>query len=81
MTNKSTVTALMKGNKWRYFCLQFSFTGWLLLSCCTCGIGFLFVSPYMYAASTAFYNEVSGRDTAKEVEFPSLNPDDYFPQI
>ena len=74
---------LMNGNKWRWFCLQCSFIGWLLLTAiCTCGIAtVLYVAPYMNAANTAFYNEISGRDTAKEVEFPSINPDDYFPQV
>ena len=72
---------LMKGNKWRLFCLQISFIGWVLAACCTCGLGFIALSPYMYTATAAFYGEISGRDTAKEVEFPSIDPDDYFPQI
>lgn len=71
--------SLMKGNKWRLFCLELSFTGWILLGTfCTCGIGIFFVSPYMSAASAAFYSEVSGRDMAREVEFPSVNPEDYY---
>lgn len=72
---------LMKGNKWRLFCLQISFIGWMLLAALTAGIGFIAVTPYMNAATTAFYAEVSGRDTAKDVEFPSLDPDDYFPNV
>jgi hypothetical protein len=31
----------------------------------------------MFAARTAFYNEVSNRQKANEVEFPSIDPDDY----
>lgn len=72
---------LMKGNVWRYFCLQISFFGWMLVAVCTFGLGMIALCPYMYAANTAFYAEISGRDTAKEVEFPSINPDDYFPSI
>ena len=72
---------LMKGNSWRYFCLQISFFGWMLATVCTCGVGMVALSPYMFAANTAFYSEISGRDTAKEVEFPSIDPDDYFPSI
>jgi len=72
---------LMKGNKWRLFCLQISFIGWILLTVLTLGIGEIVLAPYMNAAVTAFYSEISGRDTAKEVEFPSINPEDYFPQI
>ncbi len=70
--------SLMRGNKFRMFCLQLSFIGWILLSILTCGIGMVFLSPYLYAADAAFYHEVSGRQTAKTVEFPSLNPEDYF---
>ncbi len=73
--------SLMKGNAWRYFCLQISFFGWMLAAVCTCGLGMIAVSPYMFAANTAFYTEISGRDTAKEVEFPSIDPDDYFPSV
>ena len=70
---------LMKGNKWRLFCLEFSFFGWILLTaCCTCGLGSIVLSPYMYAAEAAFYDEISGRATAREVEFPSLDFEDYF---
>ena len=72
---------LMRGNKWRLFCLEISFIGWMLAACCTCGLGFIALSPYMYTANAAFYMEISGHDTAKEVEFPSIDPDDYFPQI
>ena len=72
---------LMRGNKWRLFCLRFSFIGWILLTFLTMGIGEIVLVPYMNAAMTAFYSELSGRDTAKEVEFPSLNPEDYFTQI
>ena len=46
---------LMVGNKWRLFCLQFSFIGWIILSVFTLGFGFFFLVPYMTAAETAFY--------------------------
>ena len=69
---------LMKGNKWRLFCLQFSFIGWILLAaCCTCGIGAVFLSPYMMTATTAFYDDIANRQAAREAEFPSLDPNDY----
>ena len=71
--------SLMNGNKFRLFCLNFSFIGWILLAtCCTCGLGILVVLPYSNAATAAFYYEITGHDTAKDVEFPSVNPDDYF---
>ena len=68
---------LMKGNKWKLFCLDFSFIGWILLASCTCGLGMIVLMPYMYAASAAFYNDIANRQAAKETEFPSINPDDY----
>jgi len=50
---------MMVGNKWRLFCLQISFIGWFFLSILTCGIGFLWLAPYYYAAEAAFYLEIS----------------------
>ena len=70
---------MMRGNKWRMFCLDFSFIGWMLLAaCCTCGIGIFFVMPYQNVARTAFYHEISGRTPPEDVEFPSINPEDYY---
>lgn len=51
----------MKGYRWRYFCLRFSFIGWKLLGFLTLGIAFLWVNPYYSMAETVFFNEVSGR--------------------
>lgn len=68
---------LMRGRKWKLFCLEFSFIGWILLATLTCGIGFIVLNPYISAARTAFYHDVANRDAAKEAEFPSLDPDDY----
>lgn len=50
---------MMQGNKWRLFCLQFSFIGWTILGSLTLGIGFLWINPYMNAATTAFYDDIS----------------------
>lgn len=55
---------LMAGNKWRLFCLHISFIGWILLSLVTLGIGYIFLAPYMKAAETAFYLELTGRQAA-----------------
>ena len=70
---------LMKGNKWRLFCMDFSFIGWYLLCIVTCGIALLYVAPYHASARAAFFMEISSLSIAKETEFPSLNPDDYNP--
>lgn len=50
---------LMKGNKWRLFCLSLSFIGWELLALIfTLGIGMLWVIPYQEAAFAAFYRDI-----------------------
>ena len=54
--------AMMSGNRWRLFCLQFSFIGWEILSTLTLGIGNLWLRPYRQAATAAFYREVSGTE-------------------
>ena len=70
---------MMRGNKWRLFCLDFSFIGWILLAiCCTCGLGAFFIVPYQNVSRAAFYHEISNRTTPEDVEFPSINPEDYF---
>lgn len=53
---------MMEGNKWRLFCLQFSFIGWNILCAFTLGIGNLWLTPYKQAAIAAFYREVSGTE-------------------
>ena len=52
---------MMKGNKWRLFCLQLSFIGWSILSTLAFGIGHLWLNPYIGQAEVSFYHEVSGR--------------------
>lgn len=49
---------MMKGHKWEFFCLNFRFIGWILLSILTCGIGFIFLTPYMVAACQNFYRKL-----------------------
>ena len=52
--------AMMYGNRFRLFCLQFSFVGWDLLCALTLGIGSLWLRPYKQAAEAAFYRDISG---------------------
>jgi uncharacterized membrane protein len=49
---------MMKGNKWKYFCLQWRFFGWALLCVLTLGIGFLWLQPYMMTSSARFYEDL-----------------------
>lgn len=57
--------AMMAGNRWRLFCLQFSFIGWGILCALTLGIGNLALRPYEMAAIAAFYREISGSAAPK----------------
>jgi len=58
---------LMRGNKWRLFCLQFSFIGWELLAVFTpLTIGYFWVNPYRQAADVAFYMDVTGRGQLRD---------------
>ena len=49
---------LMRGNRFRLFCLELSFIGWWFVSAFTLGIGSLWVTPYQQAAHAAFYKEI-----------------------
>lgn len=53
---------MMEGNRWRLFCLEFSFIGWEILSALSLGIGNLWLTPYRQAATAAFYRDVSGNE-------------------
>jgi uncharacterized membrane protein len=49
---------MMRGNKWKYFCMQWRFFGWVLLCLLTCGIGFIWLVPYMSMSFTKFYEDL-----------------------
>jgi uncharacterized membrane protein len=71
---------LMRGNKWRYFCLMFSFIGWAILCAFTFGIGFLWLNPYVAAANAAFYREISGKNESDHTYegFYGSTEDEYY---
>ncbi len=46
---------MMDGFKMQYFLLALSFMGWILLAMLTCGIGLLWVVPYMQTSYAKFY--------------------------
>ena len=66
---------MMKGNKWRLFCLELSFIGWCILSTLTFGILYFWVLPYMQSAMAAFYESIKNGNAAQTVapalEMPS----------
>ena len=70
MTGREALKAskeLMKGNKWRLFCLGFSFIGWNILCSFTLGIGGLLLHPYQEAAGAAFYREIKWENMKHQV--------------
>ena len=60
---------LMVGNRWRLFCLELSFIGWMILAAFTFGIGMLWLLPYMAVAQIVFYEVLVGKkSTTVEVK-------------
>lgn len=55
---------IMNGHKADYFVLNLSFIGWALLAAFfTCGIGVIFLEPYLITSQCVFYNELIGCPT------------------
>ena len=68
---------MMKGFKWKYFCLFFRFVGWFILGVVTIGIGFLWVTPYLSMSAVIFYENISGASTTQNPQ--SLEPETITP--
>lgn len=62
---------MMRGNRWRLFCLRMSFLGWELLAILTLGVGYLWLLPYIETAQAAFFREIAGNHYIRNV---SSNP-------
>ena len=52
---------MMKGNKWKLFCMDLSFIGWAILCLFTLGIGFLWLQPWIESSHAKFYEELKAR--------------------
>ena len=67
---------MMYGHKFELFKLGLTFIGWHLLSILSCGIGYLWLIPYINASNAEFYRTVSGTKyysvshTPEAVEIP-----------
>ena len=57
---------IMYGHRMELFKLYLSFIGWFLLAIITCGIGLLWLMPYVETAQAAFYADV------KDPEAPTI---------
>tara|TARA_Y100000817_G_C16823792_1_gene530178 strand:- start:38 stop:682 length:645 start_codon:yes stop_codon:yes gene_type:complete len=49
---------MMKGYKWKLFCLHLRFFGWYILSILSFGIGLLWFLPYLTVTMANFYNDI-----------------------
>ena len=49
---------MMDGHKWRLFCLYLRFYLWAILCIFTCGIGLLWLWPYISVACARFYDDL-----------------------
>lgn len=56
---------MMYGYKWKYFCLNLRFLGWVLLCILTLGIGFFWLQPYMEMSYYNFYLDIKDNPIAK----------------
>ncbi|MEG2573231.1 MAG: DUF975 family protein [Bacteroides sp.] len=50
--------SMMDGKKMKLFLLDLGFIGWHILCLITCGIGYLWLVPYVYTAHAAFYEDI-----------------------
>lgn len=53
---------LMIGNKGKYFFLMLRFFGWMILAVLSCGIGLLWLLPYIHVSTAKFYDDIKGVD-------------------
>ena len=54
---------MMYGYKAKLFLLDLSFIGWIIVGSLCCGIGILWVNPYMQASRAHFYEELKSKQT------------------
>lgn len=64
---------MTNGHKGDIFCLFMSFFGWFLLGCLSCGIGFIWIHPYVTATMTNAYYDLK----LMAFETKKLKPSDF----
>lgn len=57
---------MMRGNRWKLFCLGLRFWGWAIVCILTLGIGFLWMLPYLYVSFARFYDDLKPAGAAIE---------------
>lgn len=58
---------MMRGHKWTFFCLTLRFVGWGILAILTCGIGFIWLIPYVMTSYAHFYEAVKPKHHTAEL--------------
>lgn len=72
---------MMRGNKWKLFCLDLSYWYWHVLNFLSFGLaGILFVNPYRIAAETELYIILRQQAIAEGYEYYEALCDDYLIQ-
>jgi uncharacterized membrane protein len=66
--------AMMYGHRWRFSWLLGRFTGWLLLGIITCGIGFLWIGPYIMVSVAKFYEDIRAPDQTARQSLSEIAP-------
>jgi uncharacterized membrane protein len=64
---------MMKGYKLKLFLLELSFIGWMILASIPFGLGFLWLSPYMYLSIANFYENLKRNQENSQAENPVTN--------
>ncbi len=57
---------LMRGHRWELFVLELSFIGWAILAMLTCGIGLLWLEPYMQVTTIKFYESLANGNNSND---------------
>jgi len=64
---------MMKGSRWKLFCLCLRFIGWVILGLLSLGIGFLWITPYFWTSFANFYIDIKGGATQLDMATPSVS--------
>jgi uncharacterized membrane protein len=65
---------MMRGNRWKLFCLFWRFFGWFLFGILSLGIGFLWIIPYLITTSARFYDDLKTVDKPPILEGDLAQP-------
>jgi len=64
---------MMKGYRWKLFCLGLRFIGWLILGILSLGIGFLWILPYFWTSFANFYIDIKGDAVQPSTVTPNVS--------